>query len=201
MTGIVLGIMIKKRLRKMTVESNKYSEELHGEQGRTRHGSPGFYKLLEQMAELHDRKSHDYARDNDPFGNYEFAGLIANMFSSSPVDAGFSGRLAEKIYRLYVLQSENKIPKTDTIDDTERDIAVIATLWMAARRDKRGQDLKGYPIAKEAAPNGQTLKAAPYSTSMAKEVIRLSESLNYAERVWVIEALKSTLPFTDSHAE
>lgn len=103
-----------------------------------RHGSPTFYKLLEEMAELHDRKSHDYASDENPVGNYEFAGQMACMFSHSSFDAGFVGRLAEKIYRLANLESGDKIPKNESIEDTERDIAVIVTLWMASRRMKRG---------------------------------------------------------------
>jgi hypothetical protein len=104
-----------------------------------RNGSPTFYALLADMAELHDRKSHDYANNTDPYGNYRFAGTIASMFSHSPLDAGLAGRLAEKIYRLSVLEGSGKKPKNESIDDTEQDIAVIAVLWMAARRDARNQ--------------------------------------------------------------
>lgn len=102
-----------------------------------RNGSPTFYALLADMANLHDRKSHDYANNTDPSGNYRFAGTIANMFSYSPLDAGFAGRLAEKIYRLSVLEGSGKEPKNESIDDTEQDIAVITVLWMASRRDER----------------------------------------------------------------
>lgn len=105
--------------------------------GFTRHGSERFYKLLAEMAELHDKKSHDYAKDNDPFGNYHFAGLIANMFSYSFHDAGFAGRLAEKIFRISVLEGGGKTPKNESIADTELDIAVIAVLWMADRQERR----------------------------------------------------------------
>lgn len=104
-----------------------------------KHGSPEFYRLLEEMRELHDKKSHDYATDSNPYGNYNFAGLVANLFSHSPHDAGFAGRLAEKVYRLSVLEGGRKTPLNESIDDTERDIAVIAVLWMAARRDSRAK--------------------------------------------------------------
>jgi len=99
-----------------------------------RHGSPIFYQLLEEMAETHDKKSHDYASDENPTGNYEFAGQVSSMFAHSPSDAGFVGRLAEKIYRLANLERAGKSPKNESIEDTERDIAVITTLWMANRR-------------------------------------------------------------------
>jgi hypothetical protein len=117
---------------------NEYDTEGNPEgPQRKRHGSATFYKFLHEMAEIHDAKSHDYTNTDAPFANYEFAGNMAIMFSHSPIDAGFAGRLAEKLYRLYVLESNRKIPKNESIADTERDIAVIATLWQAARRDAK----------------------------------------------------------------
>lgn len=102
-----------------------------------RHGSPIFYALLERMAELHDRKSHDYASNSNPYGNYHFAGKLAVLFSHSPEDAGFVGRIGEKIYRLANLEGSGKTAANEGIEDTELDIAVITLLWMADRRDRR----------------------------------------------------------------
>lgn len=107
--------------------------------GRVRHGSPVFYALLEEMAETHDKKSHDYASDSDPFGNYHFAGKLAQLFAHSHEDAGFVGRLGEKIYRLANLERDNKTPFNESVDDTERDIAIIVALWMSDRRDRRAK--------------------------------------------------------------
>jgi hypothetical protein len=101
------------------------------------HGSPTFYKLLEEMAELHDKKSHDYASDKNPFGNYVFAGQVASMFAHSPKDAGFASRLADKLYRIANLESSGKTPKNEAIEDTEKDLCVIVMLWIAARKDWR----------------------------------------------------------------
>ena len=102
-----------------------------------RHGSPAFYQLLEEAAVLHDTKSHDYASDDNPYGNYHFAGVLAGMFAHSPEDAGFIGRLGEKIYRLANLEKSGKTPKNESVFDTELDIVTIVTLWMADRRDRR----------------------------------------------------------------
>jgi hypothetical protein len=101
------------------------------------HGMPEFYHLLERMANLHDKKSHDYGSSTNPVGNYHIAGSFANLFPHSSEDAGFAGRLAEKIYRIANLESEGKIPKNESIEDTEEDICVIAVLWMADRRTRR----------------------------------------------------------------
>jgi hypothetical protein len=114
-----------------------YSEESHGDKGRTRHGSKEFYNLLQEMSELHDKKSHDYASNDNPFANYEFAGQMACMFSYSPQDAGFIGRLAEKIYRIKNLETQGKVAINESIEDTERDICVITALWIASRRERR----------------------------------------------------------------
>jgi hypothetical protein len=114
-----------------------YSEETYGDgKGRLRNGSPTFYKLLETMAELHDRKSHDYASNDSPTGNYRFAGMLSKLFNN-PDDAGFVGRIGEKLYRLANLENSGKVAKNESIEDTELDICVIIALWMADRRDRR----------------------------------------------------------------
>ncbi len=104
---------------------------------RPKHGSPTFYKLLEEAAELHNIKSHDYASNDNPSGNYHFAGLLSNLFKHSSEDAGFVGRIGEKIYRLANLEKDGKHPKNESIEDTERDIVVITALWITDRRDRR----------------------------------------------------------------
>ena len=106
------------------------------------HGSPTFHKLLEQAHITHEKKSHDYASTANPCGNYHFAGLLANLFRHSSHDAGFVGRIGEKIYRLANLENSAKTPKNESIEDTELDILVITGLWMADRRDRRSADIK-----------------------------------------------------------
>lgn len=122
-------------------------------QSSPRYGSPLFYSLLEELAETHSRKSHDYASDENPSGNYHFAGRMALLFSHSSEDAGFFGRIAEKIYRLSNLESAGKSAKNESIEDTERDIAVITCLWMADRRARRQFISPGNISFKEQAPD------------------------------------------------
>lgn len=105
-----------------------------------RAGSVTFYNLLDEMSELHERKSHDYASDDKPVGNYHFAGQLALLFAHSSQDAGFVGRIGEKLYRLSNLEANRKAPRNESIEDTERDICVITCLWMADRRDRRGHN-------------------------------------------------------------
>lgn len=102
----------------------------------TQNGSPLFYQLLETMANIHDIKSHDYASNDNPYGNYLFAGKMSKLFDN-PDDAGFMARIAEKLYRLANLENGEKKPSNESIEDTEVDICVIVTLWMASRRQRR----------------------------------------------------------------
>jgi hypothetical protein len=106
----------------------------------SREGSQVFYALLEEIAHTHEVKHHDYASDDDPSGNYHFAGNVAVLFAHSPDDMGFLGRLAEKIYRLANLTGSNKIPKNESVEDTEKDIATITVLWMADRRERKQKE-------------------------------------------------------------
>lgn len=104
--------------------------------GRPRRGSPIFYAILDDMAATHDIKSHDYASDKDPFGNYHFAGMLGKMFNN-PDDSGFVARLGEKLFRLANLDNNQLVPKNESVEDTERDLCVIMTLWVADRRTRR----------------------------------------------------------------
>lgn len=115
----------------------KMPDDLEPRELRKRHGSPVFYALLETMGDIHDKKSHDYASNDNPYGNYHFAGKVSSLFAHSPEDAGFAGRIAEKVFRLANLERSSKTPSNESIEDTEVDIAVITLLWMADRRERR----------------------------------------------------------------
>lgn len=103
-----------------------------------RNGSPTFYKLLEEIADIHNMKSHDYASNDNPYGNYLFAGMLSHLFNNSE-DAGFIGRIGEKLYRLANLENGKKKVLNESIEDTERDIVAIIVLWIAMRRDRRNK--------------------------------------------------------------
>lgn len=130
---------IKARIRENAGINNMPIGAVGGQTATTqqRHGSPTFYKLIEQMGEIHNKKSYDYASNDSPYANYQFAGKLSKLFNN-PDDAGFIGRIAEKLYRLANLENNNKIPSNESVEDTEIDILTICALWMASRRDRRG---------------------------------------------------------------
>lgn len=95
-----------------------------------------FLNLLDAASALYAKKSHDYASEDSPYGNYHFAGMMSKLFQNAD-DAGFVGRMGEKLYRLANLENNGKAPLNETIEDTEIDLIVIMVLWISSRRDKR----------------------------------------------------------------
>lgn len=99
-----------------------------------KNGSPEFYKLLEDMAAIHNKKSHDYAMESNPFSNFERAGLIASWFTH-PVEIAFAALIGVKLARLAEL-SNGKTPNNESVADTQLDLATYAALWGAWKKTK-----------------------------------------------------------------
>lgn len=149
-----------------------------------RPGSPLFYELLNTMADLHEKKSHDYASNDNPFGNYEFAGTLGSLFKHSPLDLGFVTRIGEKLYRLSNLEGSDKAPKNESIEDTELDICVIIVLWMAARRNRRG--IEG---GEKACPE----EPGPTKDQVLSAIIALEPLMNKEQLAQIVSYLNNCL--------
>ena len=46
-----------------------------------KNGHPRFYKILDELAELHSNKNHDYATVEKPFGNFERVAHIIDYYN------------------------------------------------------------------------------------------------------------------------
>lgn len=95
-----------------------------------RNGSPDFYKLLEKMAETHDKKNHDYANNDNPFQNFERAAVIVSWFTN-PVDQTFAAIIGIKLSRLAELRSAGKEPNNESVEDSFLDNANYNAIWAA----------------------------------------------------------------------
>lgn len=87
-----------------------------------RFGDPKFYVLLEEIAELHSQKNHDYARSDEPLSNFR----RAEAFGVEPW-RGILIRMSDKWSRLEQLAS-GKTPKNESMRDTLIDNAVYSLL-------------------------------------------------------------------------
>ena len=95
--------------------------------------SEAFYRLLENMKQVHDMKRHDYASQDDVFKNFrtcEMAGI--------PAWKGVAIRIGDKFSRLmsFVKQNELKV-KDESIRDTLIDMANYALICAILYDEKK----------------------------------------------------------------
>lgn len=113
-------------------------------------GSPEFYRILNEMENIHRLKSYDYAQQSNPFSNFERSGLIASWFKN-PVDIAFASLIGVKLARLAELSSSNKTPNNESVADTHLDLATYCALWAAYKKSQYNQTIqKGIKITEQA---------------------------------------------------
>jgi len=92
-----------------------------------------FHILIEKCKEIHDKKSHDYASDSNPFSNFEQAASVANVTTHEV----FKVLIGIKLARLSELLTNNKDPKNESIEDTFIDLANYCLLWGSYYAERR----------------------------------------------------------------
>lgn len=95
-----------------------------------REGNAKFHKALDKMREVHDKKSADYANDENRYANFEYAAKFAGV----TVDQVFAVLIGVKEARLLELQSSGKVPNNESIEDTLLDAAVYSVLRYSYRQ-------------------------------------------------------------------
>lgn len=93
--------------------------------------NPAYVSLIHKMLEMHEIKSHDYADDNNPFSNFEFAAQVASGFKDE-VDKVFATLIGIKLARLQQLLN-GKSPKNESVDDTFLDQTNYSAIWATYR--------------------------------------------------------------------
>ena len=98
--------------------------------------SEAFYKLLDQMKEVHNAKRHDYASKEDVFKNFRTCEM-----ADIPAWKGVAIRIGDKFSRLmsFVKQEELKV-KDESIRDTLIDMAnyaIICAILYDEAKDKQ----------------------------------------------------------------
>lgn len=115
--------------RYSTRESNLQTTE-------KRKGSAEFYQLLNKMADVHEKKSNDYANDANPFSNFEFAAQYAGV----SVETVFRVLHGVKEARKRELLTGKEV-KNESLDDTYLDqtnyVGLSAAYRVWAKRNNR----------------------------------------------------------------
>jgi hypothetical protein len=98
-----------------------------------RHGHPKFYKYLEEMAETHSRKNHDYSEASDPLSNFKETGQQTGDTAFHVIHM----HLANKMARIRQLTKKENLVKGEGIVDTLMDLAVYALLGRIALEEAK----------------------------------------------------------------
>lgn len=90
-----------------------------------------FREILEQIGEMHDKKSADYGNGNDPYFNLR-------MCERGGLDAwkGVIVRLGDKYARLLTFMGHGEL-KNESVEDAFMDMAVYAILGLVLFREKK----------------------------------------------------------------
>lgn len=110
---------------------------------KTMSASPHFEALLNDMLELHRRKNHDYAHDQNPFSNFEEAAQEAGL----TVDEVFKVMVGIKNARIRELERSGKTPANESLADSYMDRLMYCALQLAYQRRQLGQPDMSYAHA------------------------------------------------------
>lgn len=120
--------MVLDREKKQMTQTNK------------QYGHPDFYKLLDQMAELHSRKNHDYAGTSDPLKNLR----ACTRLELDPF-IGVMVRLQDKWSRIEeFVKSKTLLVKNESVEDTLMDNAVYSLLAIILLREQKKSESGDY---------------------------------------------------------
>jgi hypothetical protein len=92
--------------------------------------NPHFEQLLKDMLELHERKGHDYARDENPYSNFEEAAAEAG----TDVNTVFKVMVGIKNARIRELERAGKSPKNEALLDSYMDGLMYRALQLSFLR-------------------------------------------------------------------
>ena len=98
--------------------------------------SKRFHEILSELATLHDKKSADYGRGDDPFANVR----ASEEWGVEPW-VGAMVRATDKVRRLQSLIQNGKL-ENESAEDSLRDLAVysVIALVLFEQRDHRTGD-------------------------------------------------------------
>lgn len=99
------------------------------------HGHPDFYKILFELMDLHNRKNHDYASDEQPLDNFNRVGHLTDIYDIW----NWKTSSAFKVAVIYMLKQfdafmnllkQDKEGVVEGVTDRLKDVAVYSVLEM-----------------------------------------------------------------------
>jgi hypothetical protein len=120
---------------KAKASADAYAERLAGDSLLTaseiRPGSVQFLEVLDELKQLHLRKTMDYGVDEDALSNIRSSADVVNM----PAWAGCILRISDKMHRLKAFFRRGRC-EFDGVEDTLKDIACYAAIALVLHREE-----------------------------------------------------------------
>ena len=113
-----------------TTITYEWVDEIKDWQPMTTTGDPRFHDLLDEIAELHDRKQADYGTDGDPFAN-----VRASQDWGVPAWVGTMIRANDKVKRLQAAAQGSTLVN-EGVEDSLMDIATYALIALVLYREQ-----------------------------------------------------------------
>ena len=105
-----------------------------------KHGHPRFYEILEEMAELHSVKNHDYAAGGNPLGNFRRRATILAQYPGLDLSDPAVIPLVDMLKQLDALlwfYSNKHDAKVEGKGGRGKDVAVYSVINMILEEEKK----------------------------------------------------------------
>lgn len=104
-----------------------------------KHGHPRFYEILEELAQLHSDKNHDYAEGGNPLGNFNRRAVILGQYPgldfSDPAVIPLTDMLKQLDALLWFYSNKHEA-KVEGKVGRVKDVAVYSVLNMILEEEK-----------------------------------------------------------------
>ena len=103
-------------------------------------GHPEFYRILNELADLHSRKNYQYSTSKDPLSNFKSVGKMAEKLFKPGINVPLATALVylSKQYDGVInIVGEGKKNTVEDLEDKLKDISIYAILAIILNREKQ----------------------------------------------------------------
>ena len=103
------------------------------------YGHPMFYKIVDELKDLHSKKNKQYATQKDPLANFKRASKLGEKLFNPKIKnkplAYLLTLVSKQIDAVYEMVGEGKTDTVEELEDKLKDIAVYAILGIILERE------------------------------------------------------------------
>ena len=102
------------------------------------YGHPDFYKIVDELKELHSSKNRQYATPDNPLGNFERTGRMVKKLFKPEINERLAVLLcyvSKQMDGIIEIVGENKKNTTEALEDKLKDIATYSIIAIILSRE------------------------------------------------------------------